>query len=64
MSRGVWLGVVVLFFGLLTLSIVWSSTDPGIRGTLADIGFFGSVLVGIFLIVSAARAIARRYRQS
>ena len=63
MSRNAWLGLIVLFFVLLALSIVWQSSDPGIRGLLADAGFFGSLLVGIFLIVSGARAMGRRYRQ-
>lgn len=63
MSRATWLGLIALFLVLLPLSFVLHSTDPGIKGVLADVTFFGSILVGMFLIVSGARALARRYRQ-
>jgi hypothetical protein len=63
MNRTRWIALTILFLALLSLSIVFQSKDPGIKGTLADIGFFGALLILVFFIVAGARALAARYRK-
>ena len=50
-------GLMVIF---LVLSIVFQSSDPGARGTIADISFFGFILVALCCLVIGLMALMRR----
>jgi len=48
----------------LALSIVFSSSDPGARGVVADVAFFTWLLSTVALIVLGTAALVRRMRGS
>ncbi len=50
-------GLLVIF---LVLSNVFHSSDPGAQGTIADISFFGFVLLTMYFLVIGLMALLRR----
>ena len=50
-------GLLVIF---LVLSNVFHSSDPGARGTIADISFFGFLLLTLCFVAISLRALLRR----
>ncbi len=50
-------GLLVIF---LVLSNVFHSSDPGAQGTIADVSFFGFLLLTLYLLVIGVMALLRR----
>ncbi len=54
-------GLLVVFF---VLANVFHSSDPGARGTIADISFFGFLVLTLYFIVVGAVTLKRRLRRT
>ncbi len=52
--------LVGLLLTFLVLSIVFQSGDPGARGIIADVSFFGFLLLTLCLLVIGVMALLRR----
>lgn len=52
--------LVGLLLTFLVLSIVFQSSDPGARGIIADVSFFGFLLLTLCLLVVGVMALLRR----
>jgi len=50
-------GLLVIF---LVLSNVFHSSEPGARGTIADISFFGFLLLALCFLAIGLQALLRR----
>ncbi len=63
-SRNLMIPLAVLLVVCLVLSNVFHSSDPGARGTIADISFFGFLLLALYFIVAGALTLIRRMRRT
>ena len=50
-------GLLVIF---LVLSNVFHSSDPGARGAIADVSFFGFLLLALYFVTIGLTALLRR----
>ena len=63
-SRRLIIPLGVLLVVCLVLANVFHSSDPGARGTIADISFGGFLLLTLYFIVVGALALMRRLRRT
>ncbi len=50
-------GLLLIFF---VLSNVFHSSDPGAQGTIADVSFFGFLLLALFFLAIGLQSLLRR----
>ncbi len=63
-SRNLMIPLAVLLVVFLVLSNIFNSSDPGARGIIADISFFGFLLLALYFIVAGALMLMRRMRRT
>jgi hypothetical protein len=63
MKRTGWIVLVAVSLVLfVTSAFVVNSSDPGVRGVVADVAFFGWLATVIVMIALGTRALAGRFR--